>query len=277
MSRNIHQAVKTAGIYAAAGTAGIFMLLPFAWMLSTSLKSGGALTVLPIQWIPSPPTLEPYAEIFRIFPFGRAMLNSVFVAVMTVVLTILPAAMAAFVFAKMRFRGRTVLFFLVLGTLMVPRQVTIIPLFIVMRNLRLINTFTGLLMPSVFHAFAIFMLRQHMMRIPDDYLEAAVIDGAGAWRIFRTVMIPMSQSVIITLAVLIFMEAWNDYFWPLVVLTDELKMTLNVALTRIQGQFGTRYNVLMAGSMLSILPVVLVYAAAQKFFKAGLQVGGLKG
>ncbi|MFO7782114.1 MAG: carbohydrate ABC transporter permease [Spirochaetia bacterium] len=273
MSRNVQQAT----IYLAAVIVGVFMMLPFLWMLSTSLKTGGALTALPIQWIPSPPTLEPYREIFRIFPFGRAIANSLFVAAGTVTITMVPAAMAAFVFARMRFRGRTVLFFLVLGTLMVPRQVTIIPLFIVLRSLGLINTFTGLLAPSIFHAFAIFMLRQHMLRIPSDYLDAAVIDGASTWRIFSSVIMPMSVTIVVTLGVLIFMEAWNDYFWPLVVLTEESKMTLNVALTRIQGQYATRYNLLMAGSLLSTLPMLIIYAVAQRFFRAGLHVGGLKG
>ena len=263
--------------YLAATLVGVFLMMPFAWMLVTSLKTGGAITAVPIQWIPSPPTLEPYRQVFRIFPFGRAIGNSLFVAVATVVITIVPALMAAFVFAWMPFRGRTVLFFVVLGTLMMPRQVTIIPLFIVMRRLGLINTFTGLLAPSIFHAFAIFMFRQHMLRIPRDYLDAASIDGARTGRIFTSVIVPLCRSVIVTLAVLMFMEAWNDYFWPLVVLTDEVKMTLNVALTRIQGQYATRYNVLMAGSMLSVLPVLVVYGAAQRFFRAGLQVGGLKG
>lgn len=264
-------------LYLAATVVGAFMMLPFFWMLSTSLKTGGALTALPIQWIPVDPTIDPYREIFRIFPFARAIGNSLFVAGATVTITLVPAAMAAFVFARMRFRGRTALFFLVLGTLMVPRQVTIIPLFIVLRSLGLINTFTGLLAPSIFHAFAIFMLRQHMMRIPADYLDAAVIDGAAPWRIFTSVVMPMSMTIVVTLGVLIFMEAWNDYFWPLVVLTEEAKMTLNVALTRIQGQYATRYNVLMAGSLLSTLPMLIIYGLAQRFFRAGLNVGGLKG
>jgi multiple sugar transport system permease protein len=262
--------------YLVATAVAAFVLMPFLWMLSTSFKEGGALLALPIRWIPEEPTVEAYREIFSLFPFARAIWNSVFVAASTVFLTVGSASLAAYVFAKMRFPGREVLFIIILATLMIPRQVTIIPLFIVLKQIGLINTFTGLLAPTIFHAFGIFMLRQHMLTIPDDYLDAAAMDGASQARVYAQVIVPLAAPAMATLSVLVFMEAWNDYFWPLVVLSEETKMTLNVALSKLNGQYQTRYNLLMAGSLLSMLPMILVYLGAQKYFRRGLQVGGLK-
>jgi len=262
--------------YAVATAVAAFVLMPFFWMISTSLKDGGALLALPIRWVPEEPTLAAYREIFRLFPFARAIWNSVFVSATTVLLTVGSASLAAYVFAKMKFPGRELIFLLILATLMIPRQVTIIPLFIVLKQMGLINTFTGLLAPSIFHAFGIFMLRQHMLTIPNDYLDAAVMDGASQARVFADVIVPLAAPAMATLSVLVFMEAWNDYFWPLVVLSEETKMTLNVALSKLNGRYQTRYNLLMAGSLLSMLPMILVYLGAQKYFRRGLQIGGLK-
>lgn len=262
--------------YLVAAAFVIFLILPFLWMLSTSFKSAGALIVIPIQWIPRAPTVAAYAEIFEIFPFGLALRNSVYVAAMSVTITVLSCSMAAFAFAKLRFRGKEVLFAFVLATLMIPQQVTIIPLFLVLRSIGLINTFTGLLAPSVFNGFAIFLLRQHMRTIPNDYLDAARIDGASLLQMYRSVVMPMSVTSVATVGVLTLMQAWNDYFWPLIVLTKERMMTLNVALSRLNGQYSTDYATLMAGSLLSMVPIILVYAAAQKYFASGIQVGGVK-
>lgn len=262
--------------YLVAAAFAFFLILPFLWMLSTSFKSAGALIVIPIQWIPRAPTVAAYAEIFEIFPFGLALRNSVYVAAMTVTITVLSCSMAAFAFAKLRFRGKEVLFAFVLATLMIPQQVTIIPLFLVLRSIGLINTFTGLLAPSVFNGFAIFLLRQHMRTIPNDYLDAARIDGASLLQMYRSIVMPMSVTSVATVAVLTLMQAWNDYFWPLIVLTKERMMTLNVALSRLNGQYSTDYATLMAGSLLSMVPIILVYAMAQKYFASGIQVGGVK-
>ena len=263
--------------HATATAIAVMVLIPFFWMVSTSLKSKGALTAVPIQWIPEEISFEGYRKVFEVFPFARTILNSAVVAVMTTIVRLAAATMAAYAFAKIRFRGREALFALILATMMIPQQATFIPLFLVMKELDLVNTFTGVIAPSIFNAFAIFMLRQHMRTINDAYIDAAVMDGAGHRIIFIRLMVPLSAPILATLAVIAFMDAWNDYLWPLVMLTEPEKMTLPLALSKLSGQYATDYNTLMAGSLISIVPIVIVFLAAQKHFKAGLKVGGLKG
>jgi multiple sugar transport system permease protein len=263
--------------YLVASVVAIMILLPFFWMVSTSLKSRGALMAIPVQWIPAQPTFESYLRVFELVPFAQALANTILVAVSTTVLTVGSSAMAAFAFAKLPFKGRNPLFALYLATLMIPIQVTTIPLFILLSQLGFIGTFQGLLLPAIFNAFAVFMLRQQFQTIPDDYLDAASIDGATKWQVFIKIILPMAQGTLASLVVIIFMGAWNDYFWPLVILTDRAKMTLTLALDQLNGQYSTRYNILMAGSLLSMLPILGIYAAAQKYFQTGLQLGGLKG
>ena len=263
--------------YVTATAIACLVMIPFFWMISTSLKSKGALTAVPIEWIPEEISFEGYRKVFDVFPFARTILNSAFVSVMTTVVRLGAAAMAAYAFAKMRFKGRDILFAAVLATMMIPQQVTFIPLFLVMKELQLVNTFTGLIAPSIFNAFAIFMMRQHMRTVNDAYLDAAVMDGATHRTIFVRLMLPLSAPILATLAVIAFMDAWNDYLWPLVMLSDPNKMTLPLALSKLSGQYATDYNTLMAGSLISIVPIVAVFLAAQKHFKAGLQVGGVKG
>lgn len=263
--------------YFFASILSLFILIPFFWMISTSLKEKGALLTVPVQWIPEKISFQAYRKIFELFPFARALFNSTFIAVAVTFITVLSATMAAYVFAKITFRGRERLFKLYLATMMVPGQVTIIPIFLVLNSLGLINSFRGLILPSIFNAFAVFMLRQQIKTIPDDYIDAAVIDGASHFGIFKNVIIPLSSSIIATLTIITFMGSWNDYFWPLIVLNDRNKMTLPLALNQLNGQYSSQYNVIMAGSLISMLPIIIVYAFAQNYFKSGLQLGGIKG
>lgn len=262
--------------YAVAIILAIFALLPFVWMLSTSLKTEGALMSIPIQWIPQPIDFTAYTKLFELFPFGRAVMNSTLVTVGTTAVRLISALMAAYIFAKVEFRGREAVFALFLATMMVPAQVTTIPVFLVLKELSLINSFSGLILPSIFNAFAVFMLRQHIKTIHDDFLDAAYMDGASHYQMFRKIIVPLSVPIIMTLAVLIVMEAWGDYFWPLIVLSEKEKMTLTLALAQLNGQFSSKYNILMAGSLISMVPILLVYLFAQKYFKEGLQLGGVK-
>jgi multiple sugar transport system permease protein len=262
--------------YLLAGTIAFIVAVPFLWMISTSLKDRGALLAVPIQWIPAEPNLASFRKVFEVFPFGRSFINSAVITISTVVITLLSASLAAFAFAKLRFRGKGILFTLFLATLMIPQQVTTIPLFLVLRSFGLLDTYTGVVLPSIFNAFAIFMLRQHMSGIPNDFMEAATIDGASSFMVYRVVILPLVSASLATLGVIIFMTAWNDYFWPLVVLSDRNKMTLTLALNQLNGQYSSWFNVLMAGSLLSMIPIIIVYIAAQRWFKAGLQLGGLK-
>lgn len=254
-----------------------FMVLPLFWMITTSLKDSGALTAIPIEWIPKKVTLDSFRKLFEIFPFGKAFLNSIIVSVSITIVNVFSACMAAYVFAKIPFKGRELLFGIFLITMMIPGSVTLIPNYLILRSFHLLNSYLGLVLPSFFNIFGIFMLRQSMRQIPDDFIDAAVIDGASQWKIFFNVIIPLSRPMIATLFVITFMGAWNDYLWPLIVLTDKNKMTLPVALSMLNGQYSTEYNLLMAGALISIVPIIIVYAFAQRYFEEGLTAGGLKG
>lgn len=262
--------------YAIASVLAIFCLIPFFWMVSTSLKTKGALISIPIQWIPEEISFESYRKIFTVFDFGRIIFNSAFVTVSITLITLISALMAAFVFAKIEFRGRETLFAVFLATMMVPGQVTIIPIFLVLKELNLLGTFTGLMLPSIFNAFAIFMLRQFIKTIHSDYMDAAYMDGSSLPGVFVRIIVPLSMPIIATLGIITVMGAWNDYFWPLVVLNDKDKMTLPLALSSLNGQYGSEYNTLMAGSLISMAPIIALYFAAQGLFRSGLQLGGIK-
>lgn len=251
--------------------------LPFFWMLSTSLKTYGAIMALPIQWIPKNPTLRNFADMFKKDGLAAAMINSLIVSLSSVAVTVTSSAMAAFAFAKLNFRGKNAIFLVYLATLMIPSQVLFIPLYLLMGELKLLDSLSALVLPGIFKVFAVFMLRQRMMTIPDVYLEAPAIDGAGLFTVFLKIICPLCKSSFATLAVICFMDAWNDFLLPLVMLTTKQKFTLPIILNSLSGQYESKYNLLMAGALISMLPILAVYALAQKYFASGLQIGGVKG
>ena len=263
--------------YVVSVALAVMVVIPFYWMIITSLKSKGALMALPIQWIPRHPTLQSYRKVFSLFPFGKAILNSLFVSITFTVITVLSSSMAAFAIAKIRFKGAGVFFRMYLMSMMIPTQITLIPLFIIMSRLNLTNTYTSVISPSIFSAFSIFLLVQNLRSLPDDFMEAARIDGASLWTAFFRVIMPMEKPVLATLVITTFMGAWNDYLWPLVMLSDKNKMTLTLALNTLNGQYGTEYNVLMAGCLISMIPIIVVYIIAQTQMKQGITAGGVKG
>ncbi|MBS6748947.1 MAG: carbohydrate ABC transporter permease [Firmicutes bacterium] len=267
----------TAGYYVVSIVLAVIALIPFLWMISTSLKSRGALMSIPIEWIPAEPTLDGYAKVFSRFPFLRTIGNSLLISVAYTLITLISASMAAFAFAKLRFRGSGAILSVYIATMMIPTQVTMIPLFVVMNRLGLIDSYASVILPSMFKPFAVFLLVQQMKTIPNDYIDAARIDGAGLFQTYRKVALPLCIPTLATLAVTTFMESWNDYLWPLLMLTDRNKMTLPIALSTLNGQYSTEYNVLMAGSLISMIPIIIIYIAAQKQFKSGLMAGGIKG
>ena len=269
--------LSTAGYYAVSIVLAVIALIPFLWMISTSLKSRGALMSIPIEWIPAEPTLDGYAKVFSRFPFLRTIGNSLLISVAYTLITLISASMAAFAFAKLRFRGSGAILSVYIATMMIPTQVTMIPLFVVMNRLGLIDSYASVILPSMFKPFAVFLLVQQMKTIPNDYIDAARIDGAGLFQTYRKVALPLCIPTLATLAVTTFMESWNDYLWPLLMLTDRNKMTLPIALSTLNGQYSTEYNVLMAGSLISMVPIIIIYIAAQKQFKSGLMAGGIKG
>ncbi len=251
-------------------------LIPFLWMISTSLKNNQALLAIPIEWVPKEVTFASYKKVLTELPFIRSTVNSIIVTLSSTALTLLSSSMAAFIFAKYDFKHKNLLFVLYLMSMMIPIQVTGIPIFIILTRLGLNNSFAGVIFPSIFNVFAIFLLRQYMKGISNDFIEAAYMDGANLFQIFFKIVFPMSIVPITTLFVINFMNYWNDYFWPLIILTSPEKATLPVLLSKLNAQYGTEYNTLMAGSLVSMTPILIVYAFAQKYFIQGIQEGGVK-
>lgn len=252
------------------------MLLPFLWMVSTSLKTGEATFTMPPQLVPRAPTLENYLSVFDAVPMGQFLLNSIFVSATSTVLMVLNCAMAGYAFARISFPGRELLFYAYLATLMIPQQVTLVPLFVIMTWLDWGNTYQALILPSSFGAFGTFLLRQFYLRLPREVEEAAFMDGAGYVRIFFTIGLQLARPALATLAVFAFMASWNSYLWPLIITSDQDMMTLPVGLSFLNGRYTTDWNVLMAGAVVATLPIIAVYVFAQKFIIQGLATTGLK-
>ena len=254
----------------------LLSLVPFFWMISTSLKNAGALMAIPIEWIPEHVSFDSYIKVLTQLPFIKSFFNSLIVSLSSTILTLISSSLAAFVFAKFDFKYKNTIFVLFLASMMVPLQVTGIPIFIILMKLGLTNSYFGVIIPSIFNVFAIFLLRQYMKKISNEYIEAAVIDGANMFQIYLKIIVPMSIVPMTTLFIINFMSYWNDYFWPLIILTDPNKITLPVLLSKLNAQYGTEYNTLMAGSLISMLPILIIYAIAQKYFIRGIQEGGIK-
>jgi len=263
--------------YLFATFVAVIAMIPFIWMVITSLKTSGALLAVPVEWIPKEPTLQAYIDVFRMFPFARTIFNSLFLAITMTIVCVISASMAAFAFAKLPFKGSKTLFKILLISMMIPFQALFIPLFIIMKELHLTNKFIGIILPYIFNVFSMFMIHQQMKAVSSDYIDAAVIDGANYFTIFFKIMLPLVSATVATLSVITFMGAWNSYLWPLIMLTDRTKLTLPVALGRLNGQYGSDYNMLMAASLISIIPIIIIYILAQRYMKSGLQVGGIKG
>lgn len=259
----------------------LLMLFPLVWMVSTSLKLPGQQLVFPPRLIPNPAVLDNFIELFTRAPMGIYLYNSVKIAVLSTIGISLSSALAAFAFARMQFRGKEILFAVLLATLMIPGQVTIIPTFTIMKSLNWINTHNPLIVPNFFGgAFQIFLLRQFYRTIPQDLIDAAKMDGAGFLRIFVTIFIPLGMPALATVAVLSFLGAWNDLFSPLIFLNSQDQMPVSLGLMYLRGRAGTtggRMGVLMGGALIGTLPMLLLYFAAQKYFVQGLARTGLKG
>lgn len=253
---------------------GAMMVLPFLWTLSTSLTPGDEVLQLPPQLIPASPTLEAYRELTEVMPFGRMLLNSIIVTVVVVVGQVVTSALAGYGLARFEFRGRQALLLLFLATLMVPAQVTIVPLFIGMSRLHQLNTLHALILPMVASAFGVFLFRQYFMQMPAALEEAAALDGASPWRTFWSVAFPYARPAVATFGILAFMAAWNAYLWPLFVARDESAMTLPVGLASLHGRFQTDWNLVMAGSVVTVVPVIIVFAIVQRHISTGLLLGG---
>ncbi len=256
----------------------IITLIPFLWMLSSSFKSGEAIRTLPIRWIPENPSLEGYYRVFNMqgFSFLKATLNSLFLAVMCTIVAVMSATMASFVFTKLPFKGSDKLFMVYLGTMMIPGTVTMVPNYIILRYMGLLDTYTGLILPSLSNAFGVFLMRQSMLTVNDAYMESAMLDGASLYRVFFQIVLPMVMPSFSTMILLSFMGSWNSYLWPLIVLTSTGKQTLQVVLGNMNGMYKNNEHVLMAGAVLTIIPILAVYLFTQKYVDSGIAIGGIK-
>jgi multiple sugar transport system permease protein len=262
-------------LYAGVVVGAVAMLFPFLWTVITSITPNGTLAAGPTLVVDDP-TLEAYTTLFTSMPMWRIVANSFGIAIASTVLQMITGSMAAYAFGRMEFRSKNVLFGLYLATLMVPLQVLVVPLFIEMTKLHVQDTYFALLAPSIAAAFGIFLLKQAVEGVPRELDEAATIDGAGHLRIFTSIVLPLIRPALATLAVFAFMASWNSFLWPLVAIRSPELMTLPLGLSTLQGQFTTQWNVVMAGSVVSILPIAVVYLFAQKYIIAGMAHTGLK-
>jgi len=251
------------------------MFFPFLWTVITSITPGAGLSLAP-SLIPTDPSLDAYRRLFEERPFLRIIGNSLGLAAATTVIQLLTSATAAYAFSRLPFRGRGVVFAIYLATMMIPLQVLIVPLFAELKALGLINTYLGAVLPTAASVFGIFLLRQAMEQVPRELDEAATLDGAGHFRIFAAVMLPNIRPALATLTVFAFMSSWNSFLWPLVVLRKPELQTLPVALAGLQGQYTTAWDIVMAGSVVSILPMLAVYLFAQRYVVQGVANSGIK-
>ena len=262
------------------GALALFALLalaPLAWMVSVSFMPMGEASRFPPPLLPTAVTLDNYRELFARTGIGRAFANSLVVSIAITVGSLLVNTAAGYAFAKLRFRGRERLFQLMLAALVVPAQVAMLPLFLLMKELGLVNSLGGVVVPALAGVFGIFLVRQYARSIPDALVEAARIDGAGELRIFLQVVLPMLKPVLVTLAIFTFMAAWNDFMWPLIVLAEQQQYTLPVALAALSREHIMDVEMMMAGAVVTVLPVLLLFLALQRYYMQGLLLGSVKG
>ena len=259
----------------------VLMIFPLLWLVSTSLKAPNKQMVWPPQLIPNPFYPQNYVQLFVIAPMGLYLYNSFKVTILTVIGTCFSSSLAAFAFARMHFRGRDALFTILLATMMLPYAVTVIPTFTIFRQLGWLDTHYPLFVPAFFgSAFNVFLLRQAYRTIPQDLVDAATVDGAGFFRIYWQIFIPLGMATLATIAIFAFLGSWNDLFSPLIYLSTQEKMTVALGLTYLRGRSGTgvqTIGIIMAGSLLVIIPMLLLYGFGQRYFIQGLARTGLKG
>ena len=251
-------------------------LYPLAWMVAASLMPAGEAQSFPPRFWPSRITFVHYEELFERLNLARYFANSLLIAGTVTIFSVLINSMAGYAFAKLRFAGRDRLFRLLLAGLVIPAQVVMIPLFLLMKHLGLINTYWAVILPASASIFGIFLVRQYAHAIPDALLDAARVDGAGEWRIYRTIVLPLLRPILVTLGVFTFMVTWNDFMWPLVALIDGDLRTLPVALAILSGEHVQDTELMMAGSVLTLLPVLLLFVLVQRYYVTGIVAGSLK-
>ena len=261
------------GLLAGAAT---ITLLPLVWMLSVSLMSPGEASTFPPPLLPGQATLDNYRQLFAHVGMGRYVVNSALLTTTVTLVSLLFNVAAGYAFAKLRFAGRDRIFRLLLAALVIPSQVAMVPLFLLLKHLGLVNTYGGVIVPAMASIFGIFVVRQYALSVPDDLLEAARIDGANEFRIFRSVIVPVLRPIVVTLAVFTSLGTWNEFMWPLIVLNDSDLYTLPVALASLSREHVQDNELMMAGAVLTTLPVLLVFLVLQRHYIQGLTLGSVK-
>lgn len=251
-------------------------LVPLAWMVSASLMPTGEATAMPPALVPSRATLVHYRELFSSLDLGRCLANSALVACSATALCLLLTSMAGYAFARLRFAGRDRLFRVLLAGMVIPAQVAMLPLFLLLKQMGLVNTYIGVLVPYLAPIFGVFMVRQYALSVPSELLDAARVDGAGELWVYLHVVLPLCRPILVTLGMFVFMGTWNDFMWPLIALTDDRLYTLPVALANLVGEHAQDTELMMAGSTLTVLPVLVLFMALQRHYIEGITMGGVK-
>ena len=264
-------------LHVALVVGAVLTLIPLLWMVSASLMPTGEANEFPPRLLPSEVTFEHYRALFTRLNLARYLLNSTLLSLAVTAISLLMNSMAGYAFAKFRFRGRDSLFRALLGALVIPAQVAMLPLFLLLREIGAINTYWGVIIPGMASIFGIFLIRQYALSIPDALLDAARMDGATEGRIYWSVVLPLCRPILVTLAIFTFMGVWNDFMWPLIVLTDDDMYTLPVALANLMGERVQDTELMMAGSVLTVLPVLLLFLVMQRHYIDGIMLGSVKG
>ena len=255
---------------------GVISIVPMLWMVSASFMTTGEATTFPPPFLPRTPTLSHYADLFSRFTLGRYALNSALVAVVTTAASLAINTSAGYAFAKLRFRGRDTTFRALAAGLAIPVQVAMLPLFLLIKALGLVNNYGGVIIPGLASIFGIFLVRQYALAIPDDLLDAARVDGASEARVFMSIVVPTIRPILATLALWTFLATWNDFMWPLIVLSDDRRYTLPVALAGLIGEHSQDVELMMAGAVVTVLPVLVLFLFLQRYFVEGVTEGSVK-
>jgi len=253
------------------------VLFPLLWMLSVSFMQSGEANAFPPPLLPGHATLANYHALFARAGMGRYLANSFAIATVMTLLSLAFNLSAGYAFAKLQFSGRERIFQTLLGALLIPAQVAMIPLFLLMKWLHLVNSYGGVIVPGMAGVFGIYLVRQYARSIPDELLEAARIDGAGEWKIFLRIVLPLLKPIVVTLAIFTFLASWNDFMWPLIVLSDQHWQTAPVALAALSREHVQDNELMMAGSVVTIVPVLLLFVVLQRYYIQGLLLGSVKG
>lgn len=269
--------ISTVILHVALIIGAAVMIFPFLWSITSSLKSVSQIFIVPPEFIPNPFVWSNYPDSLKAMPFGRAYWNSFYITVLIVGIQLITASMAAYAFAKMRFPGVNILFILFLATMMVPKQVTMVPTYMIMSKIGWLDTHLALIVPgALFNAFSVFLLRQFIMGIPKELEEAAVVDGANPLRIYWSVILPLVKPALAAVGIFSFMGTWNNFMEPLIYLSSPDLFTVPLMLNYFKGLYATDWGLMMAGSTISIIPVLVIYIIAQKHIIEGVALTGIK-